>query len=155
VPHGLPRHRTSSFETFIINAGLNKPAAAEPEDVLGARLKLRLGILSRSEQGTWSATASIQIEHERERIELLGIRVFEPRDGWIVMDLPTAEEWSPLLATLPEALRNRFDEPEFYERLRTALSRRFLARKAARMEREAIEGKPNQPENHPRDEAAP
>jgi hypothetical protein len=110
-----------------------KPAAAEPEDVLGARLKLRLGILNRSEQGTWSATASIQIEHERERIELLGIRVFEPRDGWIVMDLPTAEEWSPLLATLPEALRNRFDEPEFYERLRTALSRRFLARKAARM----------------------
>ena len=98
--------------------------------ILEFRLKIRLGFLMRSKKGLWESDAVIEIEHERERIELLGIRVFEPRDGWIVMELPNAEEWDSLLKVLPLAIQKKISEPEFYERLRTILSKRFLARKA-------------------------
>ena len=60
---------------------------------------------------------------------LSGIRVRQPRPGWVTLDIPPLERWERDLKRLPAAQRERIESPEFYELLQRTISARYLQTK--------------------------
>jgi hypothetical protein len=71
------------------------------------------------------------VESGAIRVELDGMKVLEPRENWVVLEVPPVERWAESLARLPEEVRARFNSADFYERLKLHVTERFLAVKAA------------------------
>lgn len=124
-----PLDRLESVRASILPPGA--PALPNPNADATVRLRIRLGILRRNEEGRWESEADVAIESGREIVELLSAKVIEPRDGWIVIDLPPAEAWLGKLARLPAVVVAKLTSIEFYDRLRTVITGKFLARRNA------------------------
>ncbi|MCC7073025.1 MAG: tyrosine-type recombinase/integrase [Deltaproteobacteria bacterium] len=60
-------------------------------------------------------------------ITLDGIRVAEPRPGFLTLSLPPLEEWAERLSWLAPELRQRIEEGAFYEQLLAAARARWQA----------------------------
>jgi len=63
----------------------------------------------------------------KEEVLLSGIRVRQPRPGWVTLDIPPLERWEPALRQLPNAQRERIESPEFYALLQRTISAKYLA----------------------------
>ena len=77
--------------------------------------------------GSPACDFSISLKTPRASIELHGCRVLELRPGWITLEFPPLKEWEPELAKLSRSERERIESAEFFERLRTHVTRQFLA----------------------------
>ncbi len=58
-------------------------------------------------------------------IVLDGIRVTEPRPGFLALSLPPLEDWAERLTWLPPDTRARIEEGAFYEQLLAAIRVRW------------------------------
>ncbi len=63
-------------------------------------------------------------------VVLHGIVVEEQRAGWLCMRLPPEDAWSAALRAMPETTRAQVHDADFYERLRTAVGKKFLEMRA-------------------------
>ncbi len=63
---------------------------------------------------------------------LEGIVVWEPRPGWVTLEVPPLERWETPLCALTAAQRARIESPEFYHLLQQHIGRRYLAWKKSR-----------------------
>lgn len=61
-------------------------------------------------------------------VRLNGIKVREPRAGWVAMELPPLEQWAPALQNLFRAQCERIESPESYRNLHDMVTVRFLSR---------------------------
>lgn len=97
--------------------------AIEPSDEANAAIA-RVTI---SEQRNEPASCpSPRREKVASPIVLDGIRVRLDDRKWVQLDIPTIESWNPQLQKLPFEQRRRVESPEFYELLRSHISRRYL-----------------------------
>jgi integrase/recombinase XerD len=76
------------------------------------------------------ASATVWVTSAKPAVALEGIRLTEPRPGWVALDLPPIERWAAAAARLSAAERARIGEPAFYEALRQHLARKYLAERA-------------------------
>lgn len=60
-------------------------------------------------------------------VTLPGLKVSEPRTGWITLHIPAQETWQQQLDRLPQTQRQRIEAPEFYEMLQHEVARRIPA----------------------------
>ena len=75
------------------------------------------------------AVSTVAIRGGQSDVLLSGIRVRQPRPGWVTLDIPPLEHWETELRRLPRAQRERIESPEFYELLQRTISSRYLAGK--------------------------
>lgn len=86
---------------------------------------------------TNSAKVTIEIKGDSQgrkiqrRLFLTGVAVSHSSHQWLSLELPPPEQWAPTLRQLPRRVQDRIDGPEFYELLRSEISKRFLSRSAA------------------------
>ena len=75
-----------------------------------------------------AADVRINIAHAHvpQQVVLDGIHVRLDDRKWIQLDIPTPETWLPQLQRLPPEQRERIESPEFFELLRSQISKRFL-----------------------------
>ncbi len=125
VPSPLDRIETRSPERTAVLY------PRTPGDAVSERITVQLGELRPNRTGGLEAPVRLRIEALAAKIDLPGLRAFEARNGWVVLDIPPSAEWDRLLARLPPATRARIDSLEFYERLKLQVTRRFLAKKSA------------------------
>ncbi len=72
------------------------------------------------------AEATITIQSDTRPIQLRGIVVRQPRQGWVSLDIPPLEDWEAALRWVTPAQRARIESPEFYELLQKHITHRFL-----------------------------
>lgn len=60
-------------------------------------------------------------------VTLDGIRVAEPRPGFLTLSLPPLEDWADRLRWLPDETRARIEEGAFYDHLLAAVRDRWHA----------------------------
>jgi len=116
-PTIAPQPRTAPRPTAARRPG----AAVQPATLPVGRMRFSI---TRTPDG---ATAAIWITSAQPAIELTGIRLFEPRPGWVAIELPPTEQWATALERASPAERKRLDEPAFYETVRAHLTRQYLA----------------------------
>ena len=75
------------------------------------------------------AVSTVAIRGTQRDVLLPGIRVRQPRPGWVTLDIPPLERWEPALRELPSEQRERIESPEFYHLLQQTISTRYLAEK--------------------------
>ena len=69
------------------------------------------------------------IRGKRHDVLLRGIRVRQPRPGWVTLDIPPLERWESELQRLPREQRERVESPEFNDLLQRTIATRYLAEK--------------------------
>ena len=75
------------------------------------------------------AESTVTILGKQSDVLLSGIRVRQPRPGWVTLEIPALERWEPALRQLPLEQRERIESPEFHELLQRTISARYLAGK--------------------------
>lgn len=75
------------------------------------------------------AVSTVAIRGNQRDVLLSGIRVRQPRPGWVTLDIPPLEHWESALRELPSDQRERIESPEFYHLLQQTISTRYLAAK--------------------------
>ncbi len=73
------------------------------------------------------AVAHVTLSDPAASVVLPPIFVKEPRPGWVLLDLCPLETWEPALAQLTPSAREHVESPEFFDRLRTLISKQFSA----------------------------
>ena len=140
----LDEPKKSATPAFLATAAAdqhlarNDPFLGGEEETrrIKARLAIRLGILhavegSSGKNGRVEADVKLLVESGEIRVALEGMKVLEPRENWVVLEVPPVERWAESLERLPAEVRARFDSTDFYERLKIHVTERFLAVKAA------------------------
>ena len=67
----------------------------------------------------------IGIKQGDRYIMLDGVRVSEPRPGWMNLEIPASEVWSNSLSQLSQHQRNRLADASFYELLRQQVAKKL------------------------------
>ena len=75
------------------------------------------------------AESTVAIRGKQHDVLLRGIRVRQPRPGWVTLDIPPLEHWESELQRLPREQRERVESPEFYDLLQRTIATRYLAGK--------------------------
>ena len=101
--------------------------SVQPKRPAVGRLRVELNVLAAADGGSRTADAAVVVLNGAASVRLEGIRLFEPRPGWIAMELPPEDEWRDQLQQLTGEQRDRINSPEFREHLRAVLGRKFLA----------------------------
>lgn len=70
--------------------------------------------------------ATITIRRNQSDLKLGNISVTQTDSGWVTLNLPPLEDWSPKLDQLNLKQRTRIESPSFYEQLRYHIVRKFL-----------------------------
>ncbi|TWT49530.1 Tyrosine recombinase XerC [Rubripirellula amarantea] len=69
---------------------------------------------------------AIEIKTAKRRHYLRGTIAEMPREGFVTIELPAAEEWESTIAKFPKPVRERVQSPEFYQILQRAITSRML-----------------------------
>ncbi|MCC7110681.1 MAG: tyrosine-type recombinase/integrase [Deltaproteobacteria bacterium] len=101
-----------------VAAGPRALPPARPAEVAVGRMRVTL---TRDGSGA-DVTVTVRADPD---ITLAGIRVAEPRPGFLTLSLPPLEEWAERLAWLPRDTRERIEEGAFYDQLLAAIRERW------------------------------
>lgn len=116
APGDLPSAPPTLTETALV-APRPRPQLPRPASPVG-RMRVRL---ERDEAG---ARVTVVVRADPD-VVLEGIRVAEPRPGFLTLSLPPLEEWAEGLSWLPPETRERIEEGAFYEQLLAAIRARW------------------------------
>jgi integrase/recombinase XerD len=120
----------SSMVSSSSSSSVSPAKVLAPPAVRG-RLGIHLAV-ARDERGE-RGDVTLVVRGEPS-VRLTGVVVREPRAGFISLELPPLEEWAPSLSFCERDIQARFDEGDFYERLRDALAERWSRRNETRVD---------------------
>ena len=119
----------AKLQTVSISSPLDQLAASQAEKPSGESSAGRMRIAIQKQPRGNSADVKLAILGVKgePQVTLDGIEVRLDSRKWVQLTMPAAEQWLPRLAQLSAHQRNRSQSPEFYETLRSHISKRFLA----------------------------
>jgi hypothetical protein len=121
--------RTSSSSPAALPALAPAPSALPPRSSSSSSSSSvgRLGItLVRKGVGVGRWGEVTLVVRGEPSVTLEGVVVREPRPGFLTLELPPLEDWAAALSFVDDAVRERFEQAEFYEALRGAIAERWV-----------------------------
>lgn len=121
-PLDLLQERAAALPTAPSSPGppVPPPTPPRPWETTGARMHVRL---TRHHHG---GDVAVTIRGDPD-VTLDGIRVSEPRPGFLTLSLPPLEAWAERLSWLPRDTRERIEMGAFYDHLLAAIRERWPA----------------------------
>jgi len=117
----------SPLDRIVRETGNKAPAKPVTKPTSGGRLQLQVARPIPDEGGVFSAACKVTVVSSAGLFSLPGIRIREPRPGWLALEVPPLEDWD--LDPIPKLQRDKIEQPEFYDLLFHHLSRHYLAKK--------------------------
>ena len=117
----------SPLDRIVRESGHKVSVKPATKPTSGGRLQLQVARPIPDEHGIFSAACKVTVVSPAGLFPLSGIRIREPRPGWLALEVPPLDDWD--LDSIPQLQRDKIEQPEFYDLLLHHLSRHYLAKK--------------------------